>query len=321
MHKILIICGPTATGKTALALKLAAKFKGAIISADSRQVYRGMDIGTGKDIPADFKAVSYKLDFNHQSLTVYRSKSDLSIWGYDLVDPDQSFSAAAFYRFVWTIIPALWSSGHLPILVGGTGLYLKCIVSPPATLGIPPNLALRQTLATLPLSELQHRLRQLNPDRWQTMNASDRANPRRLVRAIEVTTLPPVTLPVLPSLKILWLGLQGSLSRLDLNINRRVQARAGHKFTLEIRRLERRYPAFASLSAAGALGYREWLSYLNGHLSRTAAIERWQSRERQYARRQITWFNQEKAINWFSIEAPQFPLDVVAKVKTWYADV
>jgi tRNA dimethylallyltransferase len=319
MSKILVICGPTATGKTATALKLATQFKGDLISADSRQIYRGMDIGTGKDIPPGFQAVISDLNFNQKNLTVYRRQRKISIWGYDLVDPDQDFSAAAYYQFAWTVIPYLWAKGRMPILVGGTGLYLKSVLTPPKTLGMPPNSKLRQSLAAMSLTDLQDQLQAVNFKRWQTMNRSDRANPRRLVRAIEIS-LEFSDQPIKPpSVDAFWLGLRPPLTQLDAAINRRVQKRACPKFTQEIRRLQKLYPSFSTYNAASATGYHEWISYLNHHLTRSEAIALWQRRERQYARRQITWFKSVKAIHWFDRHDPGFLADIVAQVKTWYA--
>src|SRR5687767_6639381 len=123
MKKLLVICGPTATGKSSLAFKLARKFNGELISADSRQVYIGMDIGTGKEWG-----------------------EGVEIWGYDLVDPDKEFSVAQYLRFATKKISDIEKRGKLPILVGGTGLYIKGVVDGIPTVDVPRNKKLREIL-------------------------------------------------------------------------------------------------------------------------------------------------------------------------------
>ncbi len=163
MIKILIVCGPTATGKTQLAANLAKKFNGELISADSRQVYRGMDVVTGKDWP-----------------------KDTTIYGYDLVRPDENFSVAHFVTHARTLINQIIKRKKLPIVVGGTGLYINSLVNPPETLSVNPDWQLRKRLETKSTRQLQDQLKKLNPQRWRQMNHSDQLNPRRLIRAIEV---------------------------------------------------------------------------------------------------------------------------------------
>src|SRR3989338_4637595 len=166
MNKLLVISGPTATGKTSLAFKLAKKFNGELISADSRQVYKGMDIGTGKEFSAE-----------------------IPTWGCDVVRPDQEWSAAHFVKFAKEVIAEVQQRGKLPIVVGGTGLYISNLLNPPETLNIPPDKKLRAELEKLPVAELQDRLKKADSKRFYGMNESDQQNPRRLVRAIEIAIL------------------------------------------------------------------------------------------------------------------------------------
>lgn len=154
MSKLLVICGPTATGKTRLAAWLAKKLNGELISADSRQVYRGNDLETNKERP------------------------DVPIWLYDVVDPEEEFSVSTWVKLARTAIGDISKLGKLPIVVGGTGLYIKALISPFETIDIPPNKKLREK--NLSLIELQKMVRRGN------MNNSDWNNPRRLIRKIEI---------------------------------------------------------------------------------------------------------------------------------------
>lgn len=153
MNKLLVICGPTATGKTRLAARLAKKLNGELISADSRQVYRGNDFETNKQRP------------------------NVPIWLYDVVDPGEEFSVNHWVKLAHKAIADIRKRKKLPIIVGGTGLYIKALLEPFDTIDIPPNKKLREK--NLPLSQLQKMIRRGN------MNDSDWNNPRRLIRKIE----------------------------------------------------------------------------------------------------------------------------------------
>lgn len=164
MNKLLIITGPTATGKTTLGIQMAKKYNGEIISADSRQVYMGRDIETGKD-------------------------RSFPQWGIDIASPNEKFNVSAFVAYARDKIKDISDRGKLPIIVGGTGLYIKELLNPSPTLGIAPNEKLREKLSLLTTVQLQTELKQINLAKWITMNMSDQNNPRRLIRAIEISSL------------------------------------------------------------------------------------------------------------------------------------
>ena len=185
MNKIVIICGPTATGKTELGLSLAKKYQGEIISADSRQIFSGMDLSTGKGLPKSAIRSAQKIPGVHRNLTLYQS-NDISIWGYDVITVLESFSAAEYSKIFRQVIRHIWNQDKLPIVVGGTGFYLEALLSDIPTLGIPTNRNVRNRLASLTVNQLQEKLEELDPVRFSALNNSDRNNPRRLVRAIEV---------------------------------------------------------------------------------------------------------------------------------------
>lgn len=283
MKKILIICGPTATGKTKLAAKLAGKFSGEIISADSRQVYRGMDIVTGKDRP-----------------------KGVTIYGYDLVKPDQEFSVAHFVKYACTLINQI----RLPLIVGGTGLYLNSLVNPPPTLAVSPNWQLRKKLAKKQVEQLQQQFKKINSLRFERMNRSDRLNPRRLIRAIEVnlrgdSSQVPARSLLDEKFDILWIGLTADKKTLDRKIKDRVKQRVKAGAVEEWQQLKKIYrPGLASMSA---LGYR--------HLP---DINKWIIAEQQYSRRQLTWFKTNKQIHWFNIDRAGYQSIVVKLVNSWY---
>lgn len=261
MKKILIICGPTATGKTKLAAKLAKKFHAEIISADSRQVYIGMDIVTGKDKPKGVK-----------------------IYGLDLVKPDEEFSVTHFVKYTCALINQI----SFPIIVGGTGLYLDALINPPETLTIPPDWELRKILEKLSIKELQHQLKKLDLPRWQSMNHSDQLNPRRLIRAIEVNlqgTSLKVSSRMFLNGDFLWIGLTADKNILDQRIAKRVKERVKAGAIKEWQQLRQQYPA--DLPSMSSIGYRQ--------LPDVAA---WITAEQQYSRRQLTWFKKNKQIHW-----------------------
>ncbi len=162
MEKLLIVCGPTATGKTNLALKLAKRFNGEIVSFDSRQVYKSMDIGTGKDI----KGYEFKNGF-------YVVKG-IKIWLYDLVSPNYRFNVVDFIKESKKVVGDIWKRNKLPILVGGTGFYLQGLIEDVENLGVLPDFELREGLDSLSLIDLQDKLKKLNFQRWGKMNDSDR---------------------------------------------------------------------------------------------------------------------------------------------------
>ena len=279
--KLVVIGGPTAMGKTGLAALVAKEFDGELISADSRQVYTGMDVGTGKDRPANVK-----------------------IWGYDLVKPDEDFSMADWVNFAWSVIKKLWRENKLPIVVGGTGLYLKSLMQPPESLGIKPNKRLRQKLEAWTIQQLQAELKRVDKSRFRQMNWSDRYNPRRLIRAIEVSLVKASAFDFALGkqvMDVVWVGLAAERAVLEKRIRHRVMMRASRGMTEEVKRLIREYADW-DLPAFSATGYSQWREYIEGKLSRDEAIEQWQRAEIQYMRRQLTWFKKMRQFTWFDID-------------------
>lgn len=185
MKKLLVIVGPTATGKTNLALHLAKILDGELLSADSRQVYKELNIGTGKDIPPNSKFLVENTDLGKRGIGFYLIDG-VKIWGYDLVSPKEEFSVSHYLVFADSILKDIWNRGKLPILVGGTGLYVKAVVDGIETATIPKDESLREFLLKKSADELFELLAQIDSVKAASLNVSDRKNPHRLIRSIEV---------------------------------------------------------------------------------------------------------------------------------------
>lgn len=310
---LIVICGPTSTGKTSLALNISNKFDGEIISADSRQVYKGMDIGTGKDISRDSKINSegfYTID-------------GVKVWGYDLVDPKKEFSVSHFMDFAHKIIDKVSSRGKLPILVGGTGLYIKAVIDGIETAGVPKNNNLRKSLESKTASELYETLSQMDSIKSGSLNASDRHNPRRLIRAIEVAQyhLTKKNLPTHHSIgdefEILFVGLTAPKSFLNKKIEKRVKDRVVAGIKDEITKLLDSGVNWEDQSMM-AIGYRGWRDYFDGDVPEEQIVNEWALDEIKYAKRQMVWFKKDPRIVWFDISKQNYVESVENLVKKWY---
>ncbi|HEX6977026.1 MAG TPA: tRNA (adenosine(37)-N6)-dimethylallyltransferase MiaA [Patescibacteria group bacterium] len=284
--KILVICGPTATGKTALAVYLSKLFDGQIISADSRQVYKYMDIGTGKEKP-----------------------EGVNILGYDLVRPDQEFSVKKYTDFAYKAIKDTYKKGKIPILVGGTGLYISAVVDNLEKIGIPRNLKLRKELEDKSREELFNLLMKKSPSFAIGLNESDRKNPRRLIRALEIVSYNKVGSLGEDAIQfdsVLWIGLKASKEELTKRIEERVDERVKMGFGKEMEFLKRK--GYLGAIPSKTLGYKDWPD-----------VKKWKIEEINYAKRQMVWFKKEKRIKWFDIGKTGWEEKVVELVKKWYS--
>jgi tRNA dimethylallyltransferase len=312
MGKLLVVCGPTATGKTALAISLARSFNGEIVSADSKQIYKGLDIGTGKDVSPDAKRQGY---YQFQKV---------KIWGYDLVNPKSHYSVAEYLRFARIAIRDIGKLGKLPILVGGTGLYIKAVVDGIATARIPRKEALRTNLENKSVDELFEILAQLDAVKAGSLNISDRKNPRRLIRAIEIGTWKLEArgraVEKTPKIqdKILFIGLTLPREKLLERIKSRVDARIKAGIIREIKALLEKGVDWND-QAMSSLGYRQWKKFFDGEETRAEASQRWKAEESKYAKRQMTWFKKDKRINWFDVSSSGWQKKVEKLAKKWYS--
>lgn len=324
MNKLLVICGPTATGKTGLAIKLAKKFNGELISADSRQVYRGMDIGTGKDIVGGvWRTVGKRKEEEPQG---YWEMEGIPIHLLDMVEPNEEFSVSHYYRLAWQEIKNLWRKRKLPLLVGGTGFYIRAVVDGVETRDIPRNLELRAKIRDWSVKKLFDYLTKFDPEKAASMNWSDRNNPYRLARAIEVAVFrrenPSWQPPGHKKPESLFIGLTASYKILYQRIDERVEERVRQETEEEIKRLLKKGYSWENSALGVTIGYREWQPFFEKRATKEEVIERWKFAEHAYARRQITWF--KKALRqaqgvWFDITLKGWENKVEDLVRKWYS--
>lgn len=320
MNKILVICGPTATGKTSLALRLSKKFNGEIISADSRQVYKGLDIGTGKDIPKDFK---FKIS-NFDVSIGYYTDDKTYIWGYDLADFSEEFSVFRYFEFVKKILANIYLRNKLPILVGGTGFYIKAVIDGFDTLYVPKDESLRLSLKDKNTKELYEILKSKDFHKAFLLNESDRKNPRRLIRAIEVADWRSkqgfFKGKKIKKYNSLFIGLFLSKDKLNEVIEKRVTERLKKGFESEVNKLVSQGFSFG-LQSSLSIGYFQWLKYIRGEISKEQAIQEWISQEKSYSKRQMVWFKKDKRIKWFNIGDRKYISKVEELIRKWHNSV
>ncbi len=284
--KILVILGPTASGKTSLGVRLAAKYNGEIISADSRQVFKGMDIGTGKDL-AEYKIGNKKIA--HHLI--------------DVVSPNTDFNLAKYQRLALAAITDILKRGKLPIIVGGTGLYLQAIVDNYQLSLAKPDLAKRQEWESLGREELYSRLEKLKPDFAQKLNNSDKNNPRRLVRYLEILALDGRAASKEASpYEFLLLGLDWPDDVLRQRINKRIIDRLDNEDMVgEVERLHAEGVSWKRLTSFG-LEYKFITYYLVEKFEYDEMVQKLGEASYRFAKRQKTWFRrwekQGRKINW-----------------------
>lgn len=286
MNQPIFLAGPTAVGKSALALALAESVGGEIITVDSMQVYRGLDLGTAKPTPAERARVPHHL--------------------LDVCDLNAAFDAAQFVRLAQLAVAEIQARHRTPIFCGGTGLYFSALLeglgaAPPA------DAALRAELEAAPLTELLAELEAKDPDTFSTI---DRQNPRRVLRAIEVirltgrkyseqrATWTPSAPARFPEARRLCFT--RPLDDLRLRIDARVDEMFAQGLVAEVERLLPLGLA-GNPTAMQAIGYRQVAEYLNGDRSLPETIALVKTRTRQFAKRQLTWFRRHGAWDWLEL--------------------
>jgi tRNA dimethylallyltransferase len=287
----IFLAGPTAAGKSALALELSERLGGEIISVDSMQVYQGMDIGTAKPSAHDRQRVRHHL--------------------IDVVTLKESFDAAQFIRLAGLAAQDIQARGRRPIFCGGTGLYFKAYLEGlgPAP---PKDAKIRAELEATPLARLLEELEQRDPAAFQ---AVDRRNPRRVIRALEVIRL---TGQSFSAQRALWtgashpapgmIGLTRPMSELAQRSHQRVEEMFRQGLVAETESLMRQGLA-DNPTAMQALGYRQVLEHLRGQRGLAETIELVKIRTRQFAKRQLTWFRRQMNLEWITLRATATDLD------------
>jgi tRNA dimethylallyltransferase len=277
----IVITGPTAVGKTACAVRWAQHFSTSIISADSRQCYRELDIGVAKPDPIELAAVPHYFINSHSI--------------------HEEVNASVFERYALEVANKLFRQHNLVIMVGGTGLYIKAFTSgldemPPIDTAV--RASLRQEWDEKGLYWLQETVRNEDPVYY---SAGEIQNPQRLLRALEVLRSTGRSIrsfqrgePVQRPFKIVQLGLELPRNLLYERINQRVDEMVKKGLEEELERLK----PFISLNALQTVGYREWIPYFEGRISREEVIEEIKKNTRHYAKRQLTWLKRDESITW-----------------------
>jgi len=293
-YNLLVILGPTASGKTALAVALARELGGEIVSADSRQVFRGMDIGTGKDL--------HEYDGTPHHLI-------------DVLEPGEEFSVFAFQRLFLSAFEDIRQRGALPVLCGGTGMYLDAALRGYRMQEVPVDEQLRKRLAEKSDEELSQLLRELRPDQHNSTDLKDR---NRTLRAIEIALYQPdgsTTSQSFPDIKPVVIGIRRERSELRRRITERLRQRLEAGMVEEVRKLHQEDVTWERLDYYG-LEYRYIGAYLRGDLDYNTMFQKLNSAIHDFAKRQETWFRRMErngvVINW--VDGDGEPLEEARKL-------
>lgn len=307
MPELLVVTGPTATGKTVLGVALAELLGGEVVGADSMQIYRGMDIGTAKPTAAEMGGVAHHM--------------------IDVAEPSERFSAAKYAAMASRCVDDILSRGRVPIVVGGTGLYIDALLRREEFAAAPDDSGLREALEAeydaLGGEAFRQRLAQIDPERAEKLAPGDK---KRLVRAMEVYRLTGETITahdersrtLPPRYTSMKLALDfASRERLYERIDRRAAAMFENGLVDEVKALLAGGLS-ADSTAMQAIGYKETAAYLRGEYDLAEAVERVQRESRRYAKRQLTWLRRDKSVQWLRWEnAPE--LRAARQIATGFA--
>jgi len=289
MQKIIVITGPTAVGKTALSIDIAHEIDGEVISADSRQVYRGLDIGSSKITPEEMQGVPHHL--------------------LDVADPKTTFAASDFVRLGRKALETVEKNSRVPLVVGGTGFYIDALLGKRSPAPVSPNHELRKELNVLPIEKLIKRLESLDAKYAKKI---DLKNKRRIVRAIEIIdALGFMPRPTLENIyNTLWIGLTIPIPMLRKKIKKRIDIRLATGMLEEAQKLYADGVSYERMEELG-LEYRLMAKHLQGKITLSELKILIENESVAYARRQMTWFKKNKSMHWFD---PTQQEDTVAMV-------
>lgn len=289
--KLVIVVGPTGVGKSSLAIQMAKKFNGEIVSADSRQVYKYMDLGTGKVTQEEQKGTPHHL--------------------IDIITPDKEFSAFDFKSLAVPVIKGIWEKEKVPIIVGGTGFYVKALISDMESLGVPVNKKLRKELESKSLAELQEILKKKSIDKF---SKTDVNNPRRLVRAIEIASAKEIReVPRLNFDEVLIIGLTASKELLYKRSDLRIEEMVKAGLVEEIKNLLKMGYGW-NLPSMSSVWYLPFKDYFEKKRSLEEVVQKVKFETHAYIRRQIIWFKKQKDILWFDIREKDYKKEAEKRV-------
>lgn len=278
MQKLIVILGPTASGKSELAIRLAKKWQGEVVSADSRQVYSGMKIGVGTITKKEMQGVPHHL--------------------LGFVSPKMQYTAAQYQKAAKKTIQDIQKRGKVPFLVGGSPLYIYAAVDGMVFPQVKPNAKLRASLNQLATKKLFQQLKKLDPRRARTI---EKENKRRLIRALEIVLSTGKPVPRLKknllSYPVLFLGVSRSPQELKKRIRKRFLKMLRRGFLGETKALRKNGLSWKKIESFG-LEYREGAQYLQGKISKSVMIEKAIKATEDFARRQMTWFKKDQRIHW-----------------------
>jgi len=294
--KLIAVVGPTSSGKSALGVFLAQKLNGEVISTDSRQVYKGLNIGTGKVTKKEMAGVPHHL--------------------LDVVSPTRQFSVDDFVKHAEKVISGLiyQATPKIPIVVGGTGLYIDALLGRISYPNVPPDKKLRERLERLSTKKLFAQLKKLDPRRARTVEPH---NKRRLIRAIEIARTighSPVHRATLCKYDALWLGLNPPPKRSQKNIHIRLFARIRAGMIAEARRLHARGLPYKRMEELG-LEYRYLARLLQNKITNKEFLEQLEREINRYAKRQVRWFKSNKDIHWIKTHKGKGSMEALCLAK------
>lgn len=277
-NRVIAVVGATASGKTSYAIELAKKINGEIISADSRLVYKGMDIGTAKPTIDEMQEIPHYM--------------------IDVVEPEYNYSVGLYVKEAKKHITDIISRGKVPIVVGGTGLYFRVLLENYDLPDVKPDYELRKELSSYSYEELLEMLTKLDE---KAANSVEKNDKKKLIRYIEIIKLAGKSLDLVRGVKekefnVEWVGLNFPREILYDRINKRVDLMIEQGLIDETKKLLQKHGRISNIT--DTIGYREVLSYLDGELSLDEAKDKLKQNTRNYAKRQLTWFRKNEQINW-----------------------
>ena len=277
-NRVIAVVGATASGKTSYAIELAKKINGEIISADSRLVYKGMDIGTAKPTIDEMQEIPHYM--------------------IDVVEPEYNYSVGLYVKEAKKYITDIISRGKVPIVVGGTGLYFRVLLENYDLPDVKPDYELRKELSSYSYEKLLEMLTKLDE---KAANSVEKNDKKKLIRYIEIIKLAGKPLDLVRGVKekefnVEWVGLNFPREILYDRINKRVDLMIEQGLIDETKKLLQKHGRISNIT--DTIGYREVLSYLDGELSLDEAKDKLKQNTRNYAKRQLTWFRKNEQINW-----------------------